>query len=119
MWTACVVSGVAFGAVGFMLMFLMALLRESLSPVHSSVLPLRREPLRRVLEALSLNYLEDDCRATEGKRGEYYLELLENEGHVKEEYTSGFIALNSRPASAGSVWRSIHCGFYVLREHRF
>jgi hypothetical protein len=115
MWTACVVSGIAFGAVGFMLMFMMALLRESLSPVRSSVLPLVRKPLQPVL--LSSNHFEDECRATECKRGESYLELLENEGHVKEEYPSGLITLNIRSASAG--WRSIHTRLHVLRGYQF
>ena len=92
-----------------MLRFLIALLREGAPSVCYRVVMVGREPEKdeplRVLRGI---YFDDDSRATEGDRGDYRCELLENEHYAKEKRTSGLIALEVHPVSVGLGWRSIH-----------
>jgi hypothetical protein len=123
MWTAWVLAATALGAVAFMLWFLVALLRESTPAVWYCVLLARPEPGEdsnkdQDHKAERRIYDENGCHMAERNRSEHYLEFLENDGHVEEEYASGLITLDVRPASASLRWRSIRNGLYVLRRHR-
>ncbi len=120
MWTAWIVAAIALAATAFMLRFLIALLRESAPSVCYWVVPVRREPEKeRHLKILRGINFDDDCRATESDRGDYRLELMENENHAEEEYTSGLITLDVRPVSDSVGWRSIQSsGGNVFRERR-
>jgi hypothetical protein len=118
MWAALVVAAVALAALAFMLMFLIALLRDGAPSVCYWAVPVRRELYRPVHGALSANCVEDDCRALECNRGEYDVELLEKENYAKAECSSGLIALDV-PASDGLGWRSIRQRRgSVFRQHR-
>lgn len=120
MWAAWMVAAIALAAVAFMLRFLVALLREGAPCVCYWVVPVRGEREGETLEALSVRYVEDECRARDCDRSEYNLEFLENENEndAKQECVSDLIALNVRPASASLGRRSIHKGVCVLRERR-
>lgn len=109
MWAAWVIAAVALAAVAFMFRFLVALLRESTPSVCYWVVPVRRGLRKQMrLETPSGTYFEDNRRATEYNRGACCLELLENQGHVKEENTSDLVTLDLRPASFHLGWRAIH-----------
>jgi hypothetical protein len=118
MWAASVVTVVALAAVGFMLRFLTALLREGAPSVCYWAVPVCRE-LKKKEEHLKVSrgiYFDDDCRATESECGDY---RLENEHHAKEKCTSGLIALDVCPVSDSVGWRSVHARHgYLLRERR-
>src|SRR5579862_241946 len=116
MLLACVISAITFGAVGFMLRFMAALLREDPPTVRWVVVPTSRE-LQRV--ALKVRYQEYDRCATKFNRSKYYPELSENKGHDKEGCTVGLNAPDICATSTGRGWRSIHNGLYVLHRHRF
>ena len=100
-----------------MVWFLVALLRESPPSTCCWIVPIRCE-LEESFEALSGSYVDDDCHATECMHSDYYVELLENEGHAKER-DSGLIVLDIRPLSARSGWRSNHSSrVEVFHERR-
>jgi hypothetical protein len=98
-----------------MLRFLIALLREGAPSVCYWVAPVRQEPRRDTLAALSRSSVDDDCRATESGRGDYRLEVLESENHAKE-CDSGLIVLDVGFSSASLGLRSIDKGIYD--QHR-
>jgi len=100
-----------------MIWFLIGLVREGAPSVCYWVVPINRGRGQEILAVGS--HGDANCWEPEWNRSEDYLELLENESHAKQECTSGLIALDVRPASAGMGWRSIHNGVYVLRENRF
>jgi hypothetical protein len=119
MWGAWVVAAVAVAGAAFMLRFLIALLGEGAPSVCFWVVPIGSEPQREVFEALSANYVEDDCRARECNSREYDVEFLENDNYAKEKCSSGLIALDVRPVSGGLGRRSIHSKRgYGFSEHR-
>jgi hypothetical protein len=108
MWAAWVVAAIALAATAFMLRFLMALLRESAPSVCYRLVAVRREPEKeRHLKVLHGIYFDDDCRATESYYGDDCLELMENEHHAEEKWTSEFITLAVRPVPDNMVWRSV------------
>jgi hypothetical protein len=126
---AWVVAAIALAGVAFMLRFLKALLREGTPSVYYRIVPVLREPaLRRTdtgrgtekerdLGSLSDIYVDQDSFLTESDRGDYHLEL-ENENRANE-YASGLISLDVRPASDSLGWRSIHPRRgYILHERR-
>ncbi len=120
MWAAWIVGAIALAGAAFMLRFLIALLSERAPSVWYWVVPARRERVKKGhLKVLCGIYFDDDCRAIESGRGDYLLELVENEDYAKEKCSSGLIARDVRPVSGGLGWRSIHpkrgSGF---REHR-
>jgi len=111
MWAACLVAAIALSAVAFMLRFLVALLHEGAPSVCYWVAPVRREIERdiktekeRSLGFTVCIYVDEDFPSTENDHGDYV--ELENENSAKE-YSSGLIALDVRPVSNGSGWRSI------------
>lgn len=110
MWAAWIVAAIALAGAAFMLRFLIALLGEGARPV-------RTEPEKKGhLRVLCGIYFDDDCRATESGRGDYRLELVENENYAKEECSSGLIAFDVRPVPNGFGWRSVHPGRgYIFR----
>lgn len=127
---AWAVAAIALAAVAFMLRFLKALLRESAPSVYYRVVPVLREPVVREIDTgretekerdlgfLKGIYVHQDSLLSEGGRGDYYLEL-ENENRANE-YAWGLIALDVRPASDSLGWRSIHPRRgYTLHERRF
>jgi hypothetical protein len=118
MWAGWGIAAIALAAAAFMLRFLIALLREGAPSVCYWVVPVRREPEKDVhLKALGGIYFDDECCATD--RDDYHLEFLENEGHAKEKYNSGFIGLDVHPASARLGWHSIYPSRgHIFREHR-
>jgi hypothetical protein len=120
MWVAVTFAAIGFAGTGFMVWFLLAVLREGRPSVCYWVVPVGRESGNEMemLELVGGSFGEGDCLETEWNRGDYCSELLENESHGKEECSSGLIALDVRPASASLGWRPIHSGVYVLRERR-
>lgn len=119
MWVPITLTAIALIGTGFMVWFLIGLLREWGTVVCNWIVPARRGPeKRRHLEVLHRIYADKDCRAPEGKRSDYYVELLENEGHAKK-YASGLIVLDVRPMSANLRWRSIRPSqLHTFRERR-
>lgn len=117
MWAALIVTAIASAATAFMLRFLVAMLRESAPSVCYWVVPVRRKPEREMVGVLRSDDVVDDGRALEYIHGECHLELLENDNYAKEECSSGLIALDVRPAPAGSGWRSIYQNNYGFRGH--
>ncbi len=117
---AWVVAAVALAGAGFMLWFLIALLRESPPSVCYWVLPARRKSEKeKDLGVLRRIYGDENCRATETNRGEYYRQLLENEDHDTEKCKSGLIAIDVRAISGRLGWRAIHAKrSYSFRELR-
>ena len=108
MFAAWVVAAIALAGAAFMLTFLIALLREGVPSVCYWVVPVDRESQKK--EQIKVRrgiYVDDDCRATEWVGGGFDLEFLENEGHAKEDYDSGLIALDVRHVSARLGRRSI------------
>jgi hypothetical protein len=112
MWAPCLVAGIALSAVAFMLRFLVALLREGAPSVCYWVAPVRRGIEReakteeeRDLSFPSVVYIDDVPASTASDRGDYYLEL-ENENSAKE-YASDLIAFDVRLVSDGLGRRSI------------
>jgi hypothetical protein len=100
MWVAVTFVAIALTGTVFLLWFLFALLRESAPSTCYWIVPIRREPERESGESLSGIYVENAGRATEHESSNYYVELLENEGHAKE-CASGLIALDARHISNG------------------
>jgi hypothetical protein len=119
-WAAWVIATIALVAIAFMLWFLIALLRESAPSVCYWVVPTHPELKKEGhLNVLSGIYFDDDCGATKSGRGDYGLELMENENYGKEKRASDLIALDVRVASDGLGWRSIHPKRgYFFRQHR-
>ena len=108
MWAAWIVAAIALAATVFMLMFLIALLRESAPSVCYWVVPVCREVEKeKHLKVLRGIYFDDDCPATESDCGDYRLELMENEHHAEEKCASDLIAIAVRPVPHNVVWRSI------------
>jgi hypothetical protein len=119
MWAAWVVAAIALAGAGFMLWFLMALLRECAPSICYWVVPVRRKKERH-LGNLSGIYVREDCCATETGGGDYRLGLVGNENYANEECCSGLIALDVRPVSEGRGGRSIYSKRgYVFPQHRF
>jgi hypothetical protein len=123
MWAAGMVAAIALVGVAFMLMFLMALLRESAPSVCYWVVPLRAieratgTKKERDLGFPTSSYVDEYPRWTESDHGDYCPEL-ENENRAKE-YASGLIALDVGPVSDGSGWRSIRSrGRNAFPQHR-
>jgi len=106
MWVAVAFVAIALTGTGFMSWFLLALLRESAPSTWYWIVPIHRELERGGLEVLSGGEVDDDGRVTEGKPRDYYVELLEDDGHA-QEYASGLIALAVHPVSDSLVCCSI------------
>jgi hypothetical protein len=106
MWAAWVVAAIALAATAFMLRFLIALLREDAPSVCYWLVPVLEPEKEQQPKALRGIYFEDDRPATKSNRGDYRLELMENE-HVMQQCTSGPTALTLRPVPDDVVWRSI------------
>jgi hypothetical protein len=113
-------TGITVPGTVFMVSFLLGLLREGAPSVCYSVAPVRRRPEeQRHLEVLRGIYADMDCRAPEDKRSDYYVKILENEGHA-EECASGLVALDIRPVSIRLGWRSIWSGRdRIFHRHQF
>jgi hypothetical protein len=119
MWVALVVAVIDCLAVGFMVRFLIALLREGAPSICYWVVLVRREPEKEGRQkVLNSIYRDGDCSPTKSDHGDYRLELLENENYAKEECASGLIALDVRPVSDGVGWRPIHPRRVFSHEHR-
>jgi hypothetical protein len=122
MWAAWVVAAIALAGAGFMLWFLMALLRECAPSGRYWVAPVRRERKKeRHLGKLGGIYVRENSRAAEtgGGEGDYRLGLVGIENHAKEECASSLVTLDVRPVSEGLGGRSIHSKRgYVFPPHR-
>ena len=81
MWVAAAFVTIALLAAGFMVWFLVALLRECSPTTDCSVV---RVPARETLVNLGRIRADDGYYARQFKGGNYYLDLLESEGHAKE-----------------------------------
>jgi hypothetical protein len=120
METVWVIPAITLAGAGFMLWFLIALLRESPPSVCYWVaqVPGKREK-GKDLAGLRRSYLDENCRATEANRSECYRQLLENENHETEKCKSGLITVDVRAISDGLGWRAIHPKHsYSFRELR-
>ena len=119
MWVAVTFAAIAVTGTAFMVWFLLGLLHECAPSVCYWVVPGRRRlEKHRHLAVLSGIYAGEDCRAPEGRRRDYYVELLENEVYAKE-CASSHIALDVHPMSARLAWGSIHPRrFNALHERR-
>jgi len=84
MWVAATFATIALLAAGFMVWFLIALLRERSPTTDCSVVRVRRVPARETLVNLGRIRADDGYYARQFKGGNYYLDLLESEGHAKE-----------------------------------
>jgi hypothetical protein len=84
MWVAATFATIALLAAGFMVWFLIALLRERSRTTDCSVVRVRRMPTRETLVNLGRIRADDDYYARQFKGGGYYLDLLESEGHAEE-----------------------------------
>jgi hypothetical protein len=120
MWAAWVVAAIALAGAGFMLRFLIAILREGAPSVCYWVAPACQAPEKtQHLDVLRGIYFDETCSAAEIDRSAHYLDLLENDNYAKEECDSGLIALDVPPASARVGWRSIDPSRgFVFRERR-
>jgi hypothetical protein len=120
MWAAWAVAAIALAGAGFMLWFLMALLRECAPSVRYWVAPVRREPEKeRHHGNLGGIYVREDRSATEAGGGDYRLGLAGHENYAKEECCTSLIALDVRPVSEGWGGRSIYSKRgYVFPPHR-
>ncbi len=119
MWVPITFTAIALIGTAFMVWFFLGLLRERGPSVCYLIVPARRRPQKeRHLAVLHRIYAGKDCSAPEGKRSDYYVELLENEVHA-EECASGLIALDDRPMPANFGWRAIRIRpFRVFDERR-
>ena len=118
MGAASVVAAVGFCGAGFMLWFLVALLREGAPSVCYWVVPVRRKE-REALHMLRVRYAGGDCCGTACTASKYRVDLLENENHEKGKAGSSFITLGVRTTSGRLGWRTIQSQrSYVLRERR-
>jgi hypothetical protein len=107
MWIAVTFAAIAVMGTAFLVWFLLGLLRQRGPSVCYWIVPARRRPQKeRHLEALRRIYADKDCRAPQGKRSDYCVELLENASHAKKG-ASGLIVLDVRLVSASLGWRSI------------
>jgi hypothetical protein len=121
MWAAWVVAAIALAGAGFMLWFLMALLRDCAPSGRYWVASVCKERKKeRHLGKLGGIYVRENSRATEtGGGGDYRLGLVGNENHAKEECASSLVTLDVRPVSEGMGGRSIHSKRgYVFPPHR-
>ncbi|MGA8837834.1 MAG: hypothetical protein WCF74_11715 [Candidatus Sulfotelmatobacter sp.] len=117
MGAASVVAAVGFCGAGFMLWFLIALLREGAPSVCYWVVPVRRKE-REALHMLRVRLDGGDC-GTACTGSNYRVDLLENENHEKGKDGSSLITLDVRTISGRLGWRAIQSQrSYVLREHR-
>ena len=88
--TAWVIAAIALAGAGFMLRFLIALLREGAPSACYWVVPVRRKPEKeKDFEALRRIYVDEKCRAIEANQSECYGQLLGNENHEREKCESG------------------------------
>jgi hypothetical protein len=118
MWAAWIVAAIALAGAAFMLRVLIAFLGERAPSVCYWVVSARTETLREVVGAWSDEYVEEEYRTEECKRGEYE-ESLENGNYAKKECSSGLIGFDVRPVHGGLGFRSIRPRpRYVFREHR-
>jgi hypothetical protein len=76
MWVAATFATIALLAAGFMVWFLIALLRERSRTTDCSVVRVRRVPARETLVNLGRIRVDDDYYARQFKGGDYYLDLL-------------------------------------------
>ena len=67
MWAAWVVAAIALAGCGFMLRFLIAMLREGAPSVCYWIVPVRRGPEREIPAALSSDDVEDDWSVISGQ----------------------------------------------------
>jgi hypothetical protein len=84
MEVAIIFAAIALMGVGFMVWFLIALLREGVPSICYWVVPVRRERESHIPATLTRIHVDDGCLATQFKYDDYYLESLENEGHAEE-----------------------------------
>jgi hypothetical protein len=117
MWATLVIAAIALTGAGFMLWFLVALLREC----APSVVPVRRERQKeRDLGNLGGIYVRENGRAIESGCGDYSLGSVGKENYAEEECSSSLIAFDVRPVTNRLGWRSIYPRRgYVFRERRF
>jgi len=120
MGTAWVIAAITLAAAGFMLRFLIALLREGAPSVCYWVVPVRRKPEKeKDLEVLRRIYVDENCRATEANHSECYRHLLVNENHEMGKCESSLITLDVRTVSGSLGWRAIHSKHsYILWERK-
>ena len=118
MGAASVVAAVGLCGAGFMLWFLIALLREGAPSVCYWAVPVRRKE-RKALHTLRVRYDGGDCGGTAGTGRNYRVVSLENENHENGKDGSSFITLDVRSISGRLGWRAIQSQRnYVLRERR-
>ena len=113
MWVAVAFVAITLTGTAFMLRVLLALLRKSASSNCYWVVPIRREPERESPESPRGARVDGKRPAPGNDPSDYYIELLENEGHAKK-FASGLIALDFHRVSDNLGRRSVH-----KRAHAF
>ena len=98
-------AAIVLTGTGFMIWFLLALVRERGPSTFCWIVPIRRELERKNFGALRGSYPNDDGCATESGPSDYCVELLENEDQTNA-CASGLIALDVCPVPASVIWRS-------------
>jgi hypothetical protein len=118
MWMAFTFSAVATAGTAFMIWFLLGLLRERGPWKCYRIIPVRLEPEKgRLLKELTGIHVDSVFRATECQCSDYYVTLLESEGHAKE-CASGLIAVNVHSDSVRVGWRSTHPKRFDVFDNR-
>jgi hypothetical protein len=118
MGAAPVVAAIGFCGAGFMLWFLIALLREGAPSVWYWAVPVPRKE-REALHMLRVRYAGGDRCGTAFTSSNYRVDLLENENHEKGKDSSSLITLDLRTVSGRLGWRAIQSQRnYALRERR-
>jgi len=120
METAWVIPAIALTGAGFMLWFLIALLRESPPSVCYWVAQVPGKCEKgKDLVGLRRIYVDENCRATAANRSECYRQLPENENRETERCKSGLITVDVRALSDRLGWSAIHTKrSYSFRELR-
>ena len=116
-WT---IAAIALSGAGFMLWFLIGLLRESPPAVCYWIVPVLQKPkIGKSLEGLKRIYMGEDCHVMAAKHDECHGQFLESENHEMEKCKSGLIAVDVRAISGRLGWRAIHPKHvYSFREIR-
>ena len=125
MWAASVFVAIAFVGSGFMVWFLVGLLREGAPSVCYWVVPAIMTPGVRMAShgvsnhGMILHAISEDGREEQNSPSAEGQELLENGIYVQEDSGSNLVSLDVRPPGAGVGGRAInHSGARILREHR-
>jgi hypothetical protein len=111
MWTAITFAAIALTGIGFMVRFLVALLREGVLSLSRWDVAARREPEKseHLVAVRSIYGDKSTARVVESHLHGGYSEILEKEIYAKE-CASGLIALDACHFSGGVGWRSIQRG---------